>query len=408
MKTYLSLLLLIGLPFLGLGQIQTKIHHPNIKTAFIQNESAFLHPNVVLNWGSEQKASLQFDDLGLNYPNYYFRLIHCQSDWKPSPLADLEYLSDFNDIPLRNPESSVGTKVPYLHYSVPIPSLKVSGNYIAMVYNKRNKKDTVLCVRFSVAEQLMQIGTQFSFAKTNSLRATHQSIDFKLLIPPSLNFTGDDQLSIQIRQNHQSPNLLKRLPTGQFNLQENSLTFPFYAQENAFPGSNEFRMIDLRSAQQKLSYVEHIETGDKYNTISTQTEQAQGLYPYVQRADINGAFVVESYESRNNPLQADYVNCTFRLKTQSIEENTYVVGGFNDYQNDSPLQLNPSSGLLEYSTILKQGIYNYQFKSKNPSNTTLEGNYSQTENSYEILVYFQKPGTRYDALVGYTSVVSGQ
>jgi hypothetical protein len=85
-----------------------------------------------------------------------------------------------------------------------------------------------------------------------------------------------------------------------------------------------------------------------------------------------------------------------------------VVGGFNDYQNDSPLQLNPSSGLLEYSTILKQGIYNYQFKSKNPSNTTLEGNYSQTENSYEILVYFQKPGTRYDALVGYTSVVSGQ
>ena len=408
MKTYLSLLLLIGLPFLGIGQIQTKIHHSNIKTAFVKNSDVFLHPNVVLNLGSEQNSTLQFDDLGLNYPNYYLRLIHCQSDWKTSPLSDIEYLQDFNDIPLRNPESSIGTKVPYLHYTVPLPAVKVSGNYVAMVYNKRNKKDTVLCVRFSVAEQIVRVNPQISYAKTNNFRASHQSVDFKLNIPPFLNFTGDDQLSIQIRQNYQSANLLKKLPTGQFNQQDNSLTFPFYAQENAFPGSNEFRMIDLRSSQQKLSYVEHIETGDKYNTVITQTEQAQGLYPYVQRADINGDFVVESYENRNNPLQADYINCTFRLKPQNIEGNTFVVGGFNNFQNDSPLQLNPSSGLLEYSTILKQGIYNYQFKSKNPSNTTLEGNYSQTENSYEILVYFQKPGTRYDSLVGYTTVVSGQ
>ena len=58
-----------------------------------------MHPNVVLNMGSENKSSLQFDDLALNYPNYYFRLIHCQADWNPSPLADLEYLQDFNDFP---------------------------------------------------------------------------------------------------------------------------------------------------------------------------------------------------------------------------------------------------------------------------------------------------------------------
>ncbi|MEN9702954.1 MAG: hypothetical protein RLZZ209_380, partial [Bacteroidota bacterium] len=65
-------------------------------------------------------------------------------------------------------------------------------------------------------------------------------------------------------------------------------------------------------------------------------------------------------------------------------------------------------GYFEHTALLKQGIYNYQYKSKNPSNTTLEGNYSQTENIYEILVYFQKPGTRYDSLVGYTTLVSGQ
>ena len=408
MKTYISLLLFLGLPFTNLSQIESRIHHSNIQTAYVQTAQKYIYPNVVLNLGSENSASLKFDDLGLNYPSYYFRIIHCQANWIPSQLSEIEYLSDFNDIPLRNPESSLGTKVPYLHYTVPIPNLKVSGNYIAMVYNKRNKKDTVLCVRFSVAEQLVKVQTSFSYAKTNALRSSHQTIDFKLTIPPSLNYAGDEQLSIQIRQNHQSKNLLHHLPTGQFNLQENSLSFPFFGQENAFPGSNEFRLIDLRSSQQKLSFVDQIITGEKINVINAQIEQPQGLYPYVQRNDLNGSYIIESYENRENPLQSDYVQCDFRLKTKDSLEEVYVVGGFNDYSLSARMMYNPSSGLLENKQILKQGIYNYQFKSKNPPNSTLEGNYAQTENLYEVLIYYQKPGTRYDALVGYSSVVSGQ
>ncbi len=408
MKTYISLLLFLGLPFAIFSQIVSRIHHPNIQTAFIQSATKYLHPNVVLNVGSSSEATLQFDDLALNYPSYYFRVIHCQADWKPSPLSDIEYLADFNDVPLRNPESSIGTKVPYLHYTVPIPDLKVSGNYIAMVYNKRNQRDTVLCVRFSAAEQLVKVQTSISYAKTNTLRTSHQTIEFKLNIPPSLNFAGDEQLSIQIRQNHQSENLLQKLPAGQFNLQENSLTFPFFGQENTFAGSNEFRLIDLRSSQQKLSFVDQIITGDKINSLKAQVEQAQGLYPYIQRNYINGAYVIESYENRDNPLQADYIACTFRLKPLESSQNVYAVGGFNEYRLDAPLRLNPTTGLLETTQMLKQGIYNYQFKSKNPPNMTLEGNYAQTENLYEVLVYYQKPGTRYDSLVGYTTVVSGQ
>jgi hypothetical protein len=87
MKTYFSLLLILSLPFCAHSQIQSRIHHPNIKTAFIKNEAVFIHPNVVLNIGSENKSSLQFDDLALNYPYYYFRLIHCQADWNPSPIS---------------------------------------------------------------------------------------------------------------------------------------------------------------------------------------------------------------------------------------------------------------------------------------------------------------------------------
>jgi hypothetical protein len=107
-------------------------------------------------------------------------------------------------------------------------------------------------------------------------------------------------------------------------------------------------------------------------------------------------------------LQADYVQCLFRLKPSTSEDDVYVVGGFNDYQLSAKMDLNPRTGLLENTQTLKQGIYNYQFKSKNPTNSSLEGNHAQTENVYELLIYYQKPGTRYEALVGYTTVVSGQ
>jgi hypothetical protein len=85
-----------------------------------------------------------------------------------------------------------------------------------------------------------------------------------------------------------------------------------------------------------------------------------------------------------------------------------VAGGFNNFTFNAPLRLNPATGFLENTQMLKQGIYNYQFKSKNPPNVVLEGNYAQTENLYEVLVYYQKPGTRYDSLVGYTTVVTSR
>ena len=61
--------------------------------------------------------------------------------------------------------------------------------------------------------------------------------------------------------------------------------------------------------------------------------------------------------------------------------------------------------MYQANLLLKQGIYNYRFETKNPSDY-LEGNYAQTENQYDILVYYRKPGTRIDALVGFQRINS--
>ena len=37
-------------------------------------------------------------------------------------------------------------------------------------------------------------------------------------------------------------------------------------------------------------------------------------------------------------------------------------------------------------------------------NNNLEGNHSETENYYEVLVYFRKPGERFDSFIGYQKI----
>ena len=68
------------------------------------------------------------------------------------------------------------------------------------------------------------------------------------------------------------------------------------------------------------------------------------------------------------------------------------------------LQYDATQGAYIGRILLKQGIYNYQFISNNPQNYTLEGNHAETENYYEVLVYFRKPGDRFDSLIGFQKI----
>ena len=391
------------------AQISNKVNKEQIKTVYIsQNKTnELIVDNLCIDIERQGNINLNFDDLNLVNTNYFLRIIHCQSDWKPSLLNEIEYLIDFNDIPIRYPETSMGTKIPYKQYKISLPKVKISGNYIAMVYANRNKRDTVLTKRFSIYQNEINIGAKISFAKSNQLRFTHQFIDLNLGYPANYLINSDENLKIKVHKNNQPNNFLPKTPTPMVQAIERKLTYQFYNQENAIPGGNEFRLIDLRSTQQRLNNVGQINTLDRNFEISIIPEQIQGHYSYVQRPDFNGAFVIANYENPNNPLHADYVWCTFILKSRKFEdEKIYVNGSFNSYElnNINQLQYDETKGAYLGRVLLKQGIYNYQFISSNPLNNHLEGNHSETENYYEVLVYFRKPGERFDSFIGYQKI----
>ena len=62
------------------------------------------------------------------------------------------------------------------------------------------------------------------------------------------------------------------------------------------------------------------------------------------------------------------------------------------------------NGAYQATLLLKQGWYDYHYGFESPNGwnvVDLEGSYFQTENEYEILVYYRDMGSRYDELIGY-------
>lgn len=73
---------------------------------------------------------------------------------------------------------------------------------------------------------------------------------------------------------------------------------------------------------------------------------------------------------------------------------------------ENEMHYDQERGIYECVMLLKQGYYNYQFlvtsDPTRPGQTgPVEGDFFQTENAYDVLVYYRNPFDRYDRLVGH-------
>ncbi|MFM7699883.1 MAG: DUF5103 domain-containing protein, partial [Bacteroidota bacterium] len=104
---------------------------------------------------------------------------------------------------------------------------------------------------------------------------------------------------------------------------------------------------------------------------------------------------------------------TFALEPRLNESwsRVYLQGDFGQSPCDKSMAMEwqEESGLYVKSLYLKQGFYDYRYRTGDSlcEAISIEGSHSDTENDYEILVYYHPPaGMAYDRLVGYTKVNS--
>lgn len=393
------------------------IYEPYIRTVQLyptlssgKNAQATLNPPVV-NLQDSQPLLLEFDCLNPEFQSFRVKVFHCNADWKPSVLNEIEYLPEYNDFPINDYRNSFATKIPYTHFSIELPKVKLAGNYIVMVYKNRNEEDIMLTRRFMVYQNRVNVGGRVSFANNVQKRLTHQQVNF------GINFSGYEiidpkqDLKVIIRQNFRDDKVTKPLIPFMVDSYNKKLDYQFYDGENQFEGGSEFRMFDGRSTQQKLVNISKIIQGERESVIELYPEKTQNHLAYISVNDFNGMYVIDNYETNKGETESDYVRVSFMLKSDSLEnKKVYVNGAFNDWQLDERNLMHyvPESQSYEIYLQLKQGIYNYNYitidNQGNKSEVDFEGTHSQTENIYEVLVYHRPIGSRADALVGYSMI----
>ena len=178
--------------------------------------------------------------------------------------------------------------------------------------------------------------------------------------------------------------------------------------QNDFPGGNEFRHFDTRSLKLNSINILHIYR-DTANTVILLTDPDLNQPNYTSVFDLNGSFYILNQDGVDPRTDADYAHMYFSLATKkSLNDGTpYVLAQFNDYKIDdnSKMHFDPSNGKFVASLFLKQGVYDYTYvwvdKAGKADDTALEGSHFETENDYQVLVYYHPPTARWEELVGY-------
>lgn len=356
---------------------------------------------------------LEFDDLATEYSQFHVKIIHCKSDWTPSDVSDLDYLSDFNDFIINDYEVSQNTKFSYYHYRFQVPAVRISGNYVIQVFADYRLEEPVITRRMMVYEPLVQPSGSVRIPQDASLWRTHQQLDFQLDYRNYSVRSARQEFKVMVRKNYDWNTLKPDWKATSDNASSGTLYFRYFANENVMQAGNEFRFFDSRSTYTTGIGVEQVRQGNT-DEMWLKVQGERGRLTFGEQRDYNGQFVIENREKQNPSISNDYVwiNFAFRPTDEQQTDDLYVVGGFNFWQTNeaSKLEYDTQSGLFTQRMLLKQGVYDYAFLTKNVMQlldyTKTEGNFSETENVYEIFVYHQPPASRTERLIGYALINS--
>jgi hypothetical protein len=418
MKRFTTLLLLLFIAAKTLAQTapyDNNVYNSAIKSVEFYNTKK--EPSFpIINLNSDEQVQLAFDDLRGGTRYYYYTLEHCDGDWNSSNLSPTEYLQNFTEDKILDYTYSSATFQKYTHYTIKFPNdyikPKISGNYILKVYEDDDPTKIIITRRFYVLNSKVSVTGSVIPSSDLDKRKSNQKINFQVNYGGLKVQNPNTDIRTWVMQN-------QRDETGQFTTQAqyirgNQLIYEDLST-NDFAGENEFRHFDTRSLKVNSDRVSHIYK-DTANSVVLLTDGSRNLPNYTFLYDNDGKYYILNQDGTNPVTDADYTHLFFSLSAgkTGADGNVYIVGQFNDYKLDEHSKLDyDDKGKFYTHLFLKQGVYDYQYvwvdnATKKPDYTFLEGNYFETENKYQLLVYYHPPTARWEELVGYLVLDSVQ
>lgn len=353
-----------------------------------------------------EQLTLWFDDLSENRPSLRYTIVHCTADWEEDNLFVTDYLEGFAENWLNDFKHSHITRVNYTHYALQIPNrdvqLKVSGNYLLKVY-ETDARQPLFVRGFSVVEPQTAVTLRLRGPAVTGEDCLQQ-LEFAVNHPSLEVRNVFRELKVRVEQNgYRLPQTPHPAPA----FADIGRTDYSQADRNWYPGGNEFRFFDTRNLEFSGRGVAQIRTDHNGFVYALLQPDAPRNRQYSYERDMNGHFYIDAYRTADRLTEADYITTVFTLNAPApFDGDVYVFGALTGFalHRAFRMEYNVSSRAYELNTLVKQGLYNYRYvlldKQGRIDWTAIEGCYAETENSYNIYVYFRSARDRSDRLVG--------
>lgn len=398
---------LLSITFFATAQVQQEVQPPyNIKTvSFMQNNE-----NVFPFFRLNDSFTLAFDDLYGNEANYYYTIQHCNYDWTPSSqLTVNDYLQGFDSQRIQTYNNSFNTLQIYSRYELTFPNkftrILLSGNYILNILN--DDREVVFSRRFIIYEESVSVPLQIKRGRDMATIQETHNLDFAIKTSSIQWQMPLQNVKVALMQNGRFDNAIYNVKP-QYTI-GNDLIYK-YNKETQFWAGNEYWYFDNKDIRNAVNNVARITAGEVYNTI-LYTNDARASKPYTYYPDINGKFQTNNIQlSVTNPsLESDYTWVFFKLSAPAFfdKKPIYVGGMFNNYAktDEYKLDYNEETNTYEKAVMIKQGFTNYTYTVTNKDGSVdgqnaIDGNFYQTEDEYDIFVYYRENNQRYDRVMG--------
>ena len=364
-------------------------------------------PIITLN--SNDFVNISFDDLTHEYHRYCYKIEHCEADWQTSSaLFESDYIDGFaSGNTIDDVQESTNTVQLYTHYKISFPNNKcrpkISGNYRVTIYDENDEKHVVCRAYFMIVEPSMAVHLNVTTNTDIDINGKHQQVEMAVDYGNNIVSNPQTQIKTVVMQSNRWDNAVVNARP-QY-IKANGLQW-IHCKDFIFDGGNEYRKFETLDVTHTTMGLESINwDGHNYHAWIWTDEPRPS---YIYDKDANGAFLIRNSDNINNDVNSDYIITHFRLKSPQTADPIYINGFFtNDrFLPQYEIKWNEKNQQYEGELLLKQGYYSYQYLMMKPEGklkpVPSEGNFYQTENTYQALIYFKANGDRTDRLVGYT------
>lgn len=329
---------------------------------------------------------------------------HADRTWTRD-LSPSRVLETYHDDRLSDYESSLGTTLPYVHYTYKFPNddiqFQLSGNYILRV-TERGQRDSVLFERpFFVSEQTgrLQAGGE-AFAPAGQQQPSVRPVA-RFDPPPELSGNAVGYAACFVRNGRVSDVRCQ----DRAQLARPQLGFEL-SREEAFAPTTANYTVDLGNLRAGNSIMRTDRTRSPIQVL-LEPDYAQFGGGGDFEASLNGQIVVtEAVRGRSEPaLSAEYVETTFAFvppNEQPLTGGVLVTGSFSgmDPARGIEMEWQPDRSQYEGTVLLKQGRYQYFYQSPDARlERTLRSAQSRFRNSYATFLYYRDVSRGTDRLL---------